>query len=257
MKRAFGRYLLWGYLVGTPGFLALFVPLAWHSGTALLILGGGIAALAAATAAMVPLWKTIGRHRAVLAAYGIETSIYGQVLPTPEEAASRRARAAQGLDLRTEARRALRVYRRVVGFSVALVAGFWGVTVPALLPAERNSSALAWGLPSAMVAGLVLALVVSSALGRVEKASEGAFTRGSSKRRSPGAVFLILAMSAGPIAASLAQDAIGGPSSLTAADQVRSWIFLLMAVVAGVVWVRAARVLVRRLRELAAAEVSP
>ena len=29
MKRAFGRYLLWGYLVGTPGFLALFVPLVF------------------------------------------------------------------------------------------------------------------------------------------------------------------------------------------------------------------------------------
>lgn len=208
--RAFTRYLGWGYLVGAPGFLALFVPLAWHSGTALLVLGGGVAALAVAAVAMVPLWKTIGRHRAVLAAYGIATNIYGQVLPRRDEAAERhaqerRARAAEGMDLRAEARRALRVYRLVIGLNAAVVGAFWLVAAIAYRPARHFfHSMLPWALPCVAV-GLVVGYALHSALRRVEAASAGKYTRAS---RSAGLVAFIAALGAGVPFASFTRDVI-------------------------------------------------
>ncbi len=250
--RAFSRYLLWGYLVGAPGFLALFVPLAWRSGTALLVLGGGVAALVVATVAMVPLWKTIGRHRAELAAYGIATNVYGQVLPTPEEVAERRSRAAVGLDLRAEAQRALRVYRLVVGLGVLVVVAFWGVAAFAFVPVERDGSLMGWGALCAAVVGLVLAVVVSSAMRRVQAASAGKFVRRG--RKSAGAVLFVVALGAGIGAAARVHVALGGPVALTGREEGQSVVFLLMLVVCSVVWVRSARGLVRRLRELGEAQ---
>ena len=207
--RAFTRYLGWGYLVGAPGFFALFVPLAWHTGTALLILGGGVVALAVAAVAMVPLWKTIGRHRAVLAEYGIATNIYGQVLPPRDEAAERRARerrarAAEGMDLRAEARRALRIYRRVVGLNAAVVAAFWVVAALVDKPLRHVSHVLPWALLCA-AAGLALGYVLHSALGRVEAASAGKYTRES---RSAGVVAFVAALSAGATFASFTRDVV-------------------------------------------------
>lgn len=223
--RAFTRYLGWGYLVGVPGFLALFVPLAWHSGTALLVLAGGVVALAVAAVAMVPLWKTIGRHRAVLAEYGIATNIYGQVLPPRDEAAERRAqerraRAAEGMDLRAEARRALRIYRAVVGLNTAVVAVFWVVAALVDEPLRHAGHVLPWALPS-VAAGLALGYVLHSALGRVEAASAGKYTRAS---RSVGAVAFVAALSAGAPFASFTRDVIVPDGVLPTGDE---WVRLL------------------------------
>jgi hypothetical protein len=256
--RAFTRYLGWGYLVGAPGFLALFVPLAWRSGTALLVLGGGVAALVVAAVAMVPLWKTIGRHRAVLAAYGIATNIYGQVLPPRDEAAERRAQermggAAEGMDLRAEARRALRAYRRVVGLNAVVVGAFWVAAALTYKPVRHLQSVLPWALPC-IAAGLVLGYGLHSALGRVEAASVGKYKRGS---HSAGVVAFIAALGAGGPFASLTRDVIVPDGVLPTGDE---WVRLLsfgipqMLIVA--YWALVlTRSFTRKLREMA--EINP
>jgi hypothetical protein len=258
--QALSRYLLWGYLVGAPGFLALFVPLAWHSGTALLILGGGVAALAVAALAMVPLWKTIGRHRAVLEAYGIATNVYGQVLPPRDEAAEwrvqeRLARAAEGKDLRAEARRAVRIYLLVVGLNVAMVAAFWVVAALVNKPIRQFQSVLPWALPC-VAAGLVLGYALHSALARVEAASAGKYTRGS---RSAGVVAFIAALTAGVPFASLTRDVIVPDGVLPNGDE---WVGLLsfgmpqMLIVA--FWALVvARSFIRKLREMSEGVTPP
>jgi len=248
--RAFRRYLLWGYLLGAPGFLALFVPLAWRSGTALLILGGGVAALAVAAVAMVPLWKTIGRHRAVLAAYGVATNLYGQVIAAPAEVAERQSRAARGLDLRTEARRALRIYRRVVALSIALVAAFWVVAMLAIVPADADSSVLGWAIPGVAVGGLALGGVLTTALQGVKAAAAGEYPRGS--RGGSGVVFFILAVPVGGLCASVLHQVVvsGQVTSLSVGEWLRYGLFMLLLVFTGARWVQSSRILVRWLRAM-------
>jgi hypothetical protein len=247
--RAFSRYLLWGYLVGVPGFFALFVPLAWRSSTALLILGGGVAALAVAAAAMVPLWKTIGRHRAVLATYGIATNIYGQVVPAPSEVSDRQARAARGLDLRSEARRALRIYRRVVALSIVLVAAFWTVAMFAIVPVDADGSVLAWAMPGVAVGGLALGVVLATALRRVKAVSAGTYPRGS---RGSGVVVFILSVLMGGLCAALVHQVFvsGRATSITGVEWFRYGLVMVLLVVTGARWVRARRTLMRWLREM-------
>ena len=247
--RAFGHYLVWGYLVGVPGFLALFVPLAWRSSTALLILGGGVAALAVAAAAMVPLWKTIGRHRAVLAAYGIATNIYGQVIPAPSEVSARQARAARGLDLRSEALRALRVYRRVVVLSIVLVAVFWVVAMFAIVPGDADRSVMAWAIPGVAVGGLALGAVLNTALQRVKAASAGTYPRGS---RGSGVMLFVLAVLMGGLCAALVHQVFvsGRATSITGVEWLRYGLLMVVLVVTGARWVRARRTLMRWLREV-------
>jgi hypothetical protein len=252
-RKALSRYLLWGYLVGVPGFLALFVPLAWHSSTALLILGGGIAALAVAAAAMVPLWKAIGRHRAELAAYGIATNIYGQVIPAPSEVAER---AARGLDLRSEALRALRIYRRVVALSIVLVAAFWIVAMLAIVPVDADGSAMAWAMPGVALGGLALGAVLNTALQRVKAASAGTYPRGS---RGSGGVFFILAVLMGGLCAAVLHQVFvsGRATSITGGEWLRYGIFTVLLVVTGARWVRASRTLMRWLREMSGGGAPP
>jgi hypothetical protein len=122
----------------------------------------------------------------------------------------------------------------------------------ALVPVERDGSLTPWARLSAAVVGLVLCLVLSSAMTRVEAASAGKLVR--SGKKSAGALLFVFALGAGVGAAQRVHVALGGPVALTGREEGQSVVFLLAFVVWSVIWVRSARGLVRRLRELREAQ---
>jgi hypothetical protein len=124
------------------------------------------------------------------------------------------------MDLQAEARRALRIYRRVVGLNTAVVAVFWVVAALVDKPLRHASHVLPWVLPS-VAAGLALGYVLHSALGRVEAASAGKYTRAS---RSAGVVAFVAALSAGVPFASFTRDLIVPDGVLPTGDE---WVRLL------------------------------
>lgn len=121
--RAVRRYFRWFcaslWLAGVGGSGALLV--RWLP----QLLPIFLAAVVVGIVASVGLWtKGVSRHRAVLAAYGVETDNTGKPVPTPSQIAARHRRKVERLDLRTEASRALLWYWSISAVGLVTALGY-------------------------------------------------------------------------------------------------------------------------------------
>jgi hypothetical protein len=159
-------------MLGLPATLALIGGLAWRSGPGLLLLISGAAGLTLTLLLAIPQSRRLERHRAVLAAYGIATANTGTIQPSRRERAAQARRAAIGIDLRAEARRALRIYRTTIVVCTALAIGNAILAITVIGPVDNNERVLLAIVACNAVIGMALGAVLSKALRRVHIASE-------------------------------------------------------------------------------------
>jgi hypothetical protein len=166
-EREFDR---WGLYLAAPGVVLLIVAGKVQSWTAIALFGCGVAALAIAAAAMVPLARTLERHRAVLAEHGVFVSGKGEVRTPPRAAAGHRA----GLDLASEARKALRTRRRVIVASTVLLTVFvaaFAAVVRGAIDEDWDNTVFAIAFCLLLLVALCLLAMSNTSLARVVDAS--------------------------------------------------------------------------------------
>ncbi|MFC5232233.1 hypothetical protein [Pseudonocardia zijingensis] len=154
--RGFGWSAVAGVLLGLAGFVGLSALHARFVTASLTALIAGVL--------LVSLTATgYARHSAVLKAYGVELDALGRPEPTRSELVARRREQAVGLDLRTEASRALRWYWSISAVGLGTTVGVMVFTGQDLSPYNRHESP--WWVHVGLVgAGLLVAVGLGRAL---------------------------------------------------------------------------------------------